>query len=429
MKFFLVSMLFSLIVYGSSLDELIETALNNNISIKQLKLDIELSENKRKANSKARLGEVDVMASYNHYNTSRTLIPLTPIVIQSGQHVTTTKDVFSIGASYNVALFTGFAQTRQVEIDDLSKTLSGIKSKLTKEQIIYNIRALYLTILAQQELLKSQKKYTKALYDLKEMLKYEVKLGKKANIDLLKAKTDLASSKANESALIAQIEKTKASLSELVGKDIEMIEPLDIKMEYLNENTNDLILSSDKLQKIKVEELNIKKSAKMVSKVKSQNYPQVMFSSYYGKNYGEDETFNEWQNETLWQIGLNAKWNVFDFGKTTASIEQAKIVQMKASLKKEQTKLEIKKLLKQAVSELNLNYAQYEANKVQLELAKESTKIEKARYESDASTINDLLLAKAKEKMIVSKMIQSKYNYQKSKYYLDYLLERGEKSE
>jgi outer membrane protein TolC len=422
-------MILPLIVYASSLDELVDMALNNNTAIKQVKLNVELSQKRRDANSKARFGEVDILASYNHYNTPRTLIPLTPTVIQSGQHVTTTKDLFSIGASYNVALFTGFAQTRQIEIDDAMKSISSIKANLTKEQIVYNVKSLYLSILALEDMLKAQQSYTKALKKLKDLVEYEVKLGKKANIDLLKSKNDLYASKTNEEVLKTQISKTKAVLSELVGSDVDKIEGLKIDIKHINEDINILLQNTNNLSKIKLEDLSIKKANKTILKVESQNLPQVGFSASYFRNYGQDETFDSMQNERLWQIGLNAKWNVFDFGKTSATIEQAKIAKMQAALNKEKTILELKKLLKQAVSELNLNYAKYESNKVQLQLAKESSSIEKTRYENDASTLNDLLLAKAKEMMIESKMIQSKYDYQKTKYYLDYLLERGVKSE
>ena len=61
----------------------------------------------------------------------------------------------------------------------------------------------------------------------------------------------------------------------------------------------------------------------------------------------------------------------------------------------------------------------------QLHLSKKSEIIEKVRYENDAATLNDLLLAKGKRQLADARLIESKYNYKKSIYYLDYLLERG----
>ena len=78
---------------------------------------------------------------------------------------------------------------------------------------------------------------------------------------------------------------------------------------------------------------------------------------------------------------------------------------------------------------MQLHYTEYLSNTAQYELAKESAAIEQVRYENDAATLNDLLLAKSKAQLALSGVIASKYNYQKSKYYIQYLMERGDKSE
>jgi len=67
------------------------------------------------------------------------------------------------------------------------------------------------------------------------------------------------------------------------------------------------------------------------------------------------------------------------------------------------------------------------SNLKQLTLAKKSEKIEKVRYNNGVSTINDLLYAKSQTHLASAKLIESKYNYQKGKFYMDYLLERGVK--
>ena len=57
----------------------------------------------------------------------------------------------------------------------------------------------------------------------------------------------------------------------------------------------------------------------------------------------------------------------------------------------------------------------------------ETEKIESIRYENGASDINDLLYTKARFAMAKSSYIQAKYSYQNAIYYLDYVMERGEK--
>jgi len=63
----------------------------------------------------------------------------------------------------------------------------------------------------------------------------------------------------------------------------------------------------------------------------------------------------------------------------------------------------------------------------QYTLAKKSEKIEKVRYKNGVSTINDLLYATSQTHLSRAKLIESKYNYQKGKFYMDYLLEKGVK--
>jgi outer membrane protein TolC len=70
-------------------------------------------------------------------------------------------------------------------------------------------------------------------------------------------------------------------------------------------------------------------------------------------------------------------------------------------------------------------YANYQGNLKQYDLAKSSEKIERVRYENGVSTINDLLYATSQTQLARAKLIESKYNYQKGKFYMDYLLERG----
>ncbi len=429
MRFLFFTLVSASLLFGATMEELVDFALSNSTAIKQAKLNVELSKSKRDRNRADQFGEVDIVASYTHYNLLRTIIPLTPAVIQSGEHVTTTQDIFSVGASYNVALFTGFAQTRSVEMEEIAKEMASVRKKLTKEQLVYNIRSLYLSVLAQQEMLKAQKLYTQALATLVKRIAYEVELGKKATVDLLKAKADLEASKSTQVSLQSNIEVTLAALSELVGKEVTAIEPVHIELTKQQTGRDENNATLDSLARVQVEEMALSKANKGIQKAKALNLPQIAFSAYYGKNFGDDSVLNKWDNETLWQVGINAKWNVFDFGKSSATIQSAKIAKMQASLKKERTLLELQKLLKQAHSKISLAYAQYMSARSRLELAKQSEAIELTRYENDASTLNDLLLARAKTQLTRSQLIQSKYNYQKSRYYLDYLLERGEESE
>jgi outer membrane protein TolC len=414
-------------LFSTTLNELTQYALKHSTTIKQTASQVELAKLKRKESSIQQFGELNIVGDYTHYNTERTLAPLSPTSIGSGEPITTTKDLMSAGLSYTVPLFTGFAQTRQIEIDDIASQMAVSKMQLTKEQLVYNIRSLYLAILSQKEILRAQNRYTVALVKLAKQIKYEVQLGKKATIDSLKAEADVASSRTQQEMFKSNIETTKATLASLVGKPVKQLKRLNVTPKKPHYSTQRLFQKATHLTKVKVDEMAVKKAEKIIAKSKASKLPQVNLNSYIGKNYGEDIKLNEWDNETLWQVGVNVKYNLVDFGKRDIGVQKAKIAKMDALFKKEQTLLDLKKLIIEAVEQIKLSYAQYRGNLAQYKLGKKSEKIERVRYENDASTINDLLLAKGKSQLAYAKLIESKYNYQKSKYYLDYIMERGVK--
>ncbi len=418
-------------LFSSTLDGLITYAMEHSTVVKQSKAQMELVQAQRKESESVQFGSIDLVGSYTHFNLPRTLAPLTPAsILKDPTAVPTTKNLFGTGVMYSVPLFTGFAQTRQVEMDSIATQLSQSKLSLTKEQLSYNVASLYLSVLALKEMSTAQKKHVDALKKLRDIIKKEVRFGKKAQIDLLKAENDLYGNISYREVLKGNIAMTKASLASLVGKDhIGEVTAVKVSVKKPNYSIDRLLNEASKLDKVHISELNIKKANKGIEKSSASRYPQVSLSSYYGYNYGENDGSNKYpgdfNSQENWQIGVNAKWTLYDFGKNDASTQKAKIAHMQATLNKQQTLLDLRKTLVEALEKMKQEYAKYQGNIKQLALVKKSEKIENVRYINGVSTINDLLYAKSQTNLASAKLIESRYNYQKGKFYMDYLLERG----
>jgi len=423
--------LLALPLSAATLDGLIQYAMEHSNVIKQSKTQSELARLKHQESRAGQFGAIDLVGSYNHYNLPRTLAPLTPAVMATDpQGVATTKDMYSMGVSYAVPLFTGFAQTRQIEMDALAGAMAQSKLSLTKEQLAYNVASLYLSVLAFQDMAQAQKKHVEALRKLRDTIASEVSLGKKAKVDLLKAENDLYGNISYLEVLKSNRTITKASLASLVGMDhLGKLKTVHVTVRKARYSIADLMHHAESLNRIKVSEYNVKKAKKGVQKSESTLMPQVSLNSYFGYNYGENDPTNpragDWANEQNWQIGVNAKWTVFDFGKRDATIQKAKVAKMQAESDKIQAVMDLQKLLIEAQQKIRQAYANYQGNIKQYALAKASEKIERVRYENGVSTINDLLYAVSQTQLSRAKLIESKYNYQKGKFYMDYLLEKG----
>jgi len=422
-------------VWAVSLPDLVNIGLEKSSIVHKSSLDIESAKLKHDAVEASKLGSVDLVASYTRFNLPRTLAPLTPATMRdpvAAASVATTKDLFGTGITYSVPLFTGFAQTADIEITALSGEIAQSKSALSKEQLVYNIRSLYLTILATQEMYQAQKSYVERLKVLNDLIATEVQLGKKAQIDLLKAQSDYQANLSYLEIIQSNITITKASLATLVGiKEIDGLKAVKVLVKNPSQSIERLLRDTSQLHKIHISQLNLNKADKSIQKSQASRLPQVSLSSYYGHNYGPNDSSNPnsgaWEDERNWQIGLNAKWNLMDFGKSDATVQEAKIAHMKSKVDYEQTLLELRRSLIEGSEKLKQSYTTYQSSIQQLDLAKESENIESVRYQNDVSTLNDLLYAKSKTNLATAKLIESKYNYQKGKYYMDYLLERGAK--
>jgi outer membrane protein TolC len=428
-----LSMLLSYPLLATSLPELVRIGIAKSTITKRSKLDIEYAKETQKEKQSDQLGSIDLVASYTHFNLPRTLAPLTPATMKdpiTAANVATTKDLFGTGVAYSVPLFTGFAQSRDIEMSAIATQIAQSKRELTQEQLVYNISSLYLSILALKEIYSAQQSYVATLQKLEDQIRDEVKFGKKAEIDLLKAQSDLQGNLSYLEVIKGNIAITKASLASLVGiEHIGSINPIKVSVSKPNYTIDQMISNSSRLKRIEVTKLNLKKASKMVEKSGASKLPQLSLNSYYGYNYGINDDSNihsgDFDSKNNWQIGLSARWNLFDFGKSDASIQKAKIGEMKADLERRQAILDLKKSLIEALEKIKQEYANYQGNLKQLSLTQKSEKIERVRYKNGVSTINDYLYAKSKTHLAQAKLIESKYNYQKGKYYMNYLLERG----
>jgi outer membrane protein TolC len=409
-----------------SLEEAVATALQRASAVRQSEHDAILSQLNRRESKVRQFGEFNLVADYNRYNSARTLAPLTPSVMQSGTPIPETKNLFSLGIAYSVPLFTGFAQMRQVEINTLAQEMARSKVRLSKEEVAYNVRSLYLSILAQKELLRAQRAYIEALRKLTGQIDRDVRAGKKAPIDRIKARAELESARTQAEVLAANIAVTRSALTALIGADPRPLKPVAIRPKAPRGNLTELRRLIPSLRKMKLEDLALKKAEKMIEKSASAKLPQISLSAYAGQNYGDDTAHDlGWESETLWQVGLHASWNLLDFGKRDLEVQKARISRMKAQTQREQTRRDLRKLLEQGLARIREAWARYRGDRAQLTLNRKSESIEQVRYDSGVATINDLLLARGRTQLARAKTIESKYNYQKSIYYLDYLLERG----
>ncbi len=419
-------------VFSLTLDEAVALALKNNPDLQKQAGNQQLAEEDLSSLDAQNYGQLNIVSSYNHYNLPRTLAPMTPAAIKTDPAgIATTQDLFVAALVYEVELFNGFRQTRSIEASRLQKEMAAATLKLSREQLIYNVKSLYVNILSLQAQQRAQQNYVTALQRLHDNVEHKYKLGKMAKIDVLKAAADLRNGQGQLAQIGANIQILRSSLTALLGgTSAGTLTDIALAEEQLVAIDRDLAKRPEDLERLKNARRAVEKRQKEVDAASGTLYPQISLASSYGLNFGPNDSSNlysgEWKDETVWQIGLNLRWNIFDFDRSRAKVRKAQILERQSRHDKTKVELDVKRLLDEAVTRVNSALVDYQTRRAEVALTRETEKIEQVRFDQGAADINDLLYTKARNVLAESRFAAARYSYQIARYYLDYLLEQGE---
>lgn len=414
---------------GLTIDEAVALALKNNPELQKQHLNQAVTEGALSGQKSQNFGKIDLLASYGHYNLPRTLAPLTPAsIFNDPTAVPTTKDLFTTGVMYEVPLFTGFAQQRSVEIAVLEKEITRTTINLSREQLIYNVKTLYVAILSLQTQQEAQRAYQNALQRLYDDISFEVELGKKARVEQLKAAADLENARVKTRRIGGNIRIMHGSLARLLNIDlITDLEALSMPIPTVAAAVS--VKEIQDLDRYRSATLTVEKTAKLVEKSNAVYYPQLTFNGFYGQNFGPNDSTNlhagDWNNQEIWQAVVNLKWTVFDFGRRKTQRQIAVIREQQSRQEQLATELELKRALSEANIKIEMAMDEFNSAKIELALTRETEIIEQTRFDQGATGLNDLLYAKARNQLALSNSITAQHTYQTARFYLDYLQENG----
>jgi outer membrane protein len=359
------------------LKKCIETALENNLSIKNSKIALASTEVDKKQALAARYP--DLSASSNVYwNFGRTIDPTS--------NTFTTNTFFRNGFTLNsgVALFNGFNISNTIKQTDVLGKAVTEDLKQSSNDIALNVATYYLNGLFAKENLtiaKANLELTKTSANTTQML---VKSGAKAENELLDVDAQLAQ---DEQAVLTAQNNHIIALLQLkqlmrIDEDIDVIMPDNIDI-----NSNPDIITAEEVYNaalgnqasIRASQLRVASADIGVKIAEGQRYPTIGFGGSLGTNYSNqgvkfvgNETirtnqkvylnnqevtfgidqqipkiekanyFYQFDKNTSYGLGFNISVPILNNYRTTASIEKAKLSRDRDILNLETTKQNLK---------------------------------------------------------------------------------------
>jgi len=396
-----------------SLEDCIDYALKNNISLKQSKLNIEFNKNEYFQSKMELLPSINISNSFNN-NRGRYINPFTN---EFDEEVSS-----SLNLSYNsnFSLFSGFKNINQIKkaaneslksIYDLESAQNDLISSIALSylQILFN-EELYQTSLSQLDLTKNQENRIQTL----------VEAGSMAQGELLNIQSQLALEEQQLIQAENQLNLSKLQLAQLLELDqyenLNVLK-LDIKVPIFKIQNNintDYAIALNTQSSIKSSELQIN-SAIYDHKIAKANYlPNLSIgyriSTLYLDNVNDMFTFNE-QLENNQQSAIYLSLNIPIFNKWSVrnSVAQSKIQIENSQLNAQQAKNQLRKNMEQAYADQLAAFKKYQATQKAVIAFEEAFTYINERYE--LGMVNSYEFNESKNRLITAESDELRAKY------------------
>lgn len=339
---------------------------------------------------------------------------------QIGGITTGAEKEYSFVTTITQPIFTGFSHLNQYKIASLGLDIAEINEKLVRQEIIFNAKKSYFSLLKTQKLFDVAQNTVTQLKAHKEVSRNYYQVGMTPLNDFLQAEVELAN--AEQELIVArnQMENAESDFNNLMRKPLDT--PVKIKdiLEYLSfkQELEYCLAEAEKNRlEIKVAQLEVEIAARETDLAKKDYYPSIdLQGSYFKNGTSWDVDGGEGISDPSgWNVLAKASWDFWEWGKTAYGIRERKSRLSQARLKKEEVLDNIRLQVKNAY--LRTKEAEKAILTVEkaIEQAKENFRINQERYKEQIATSTDVLDAQTLLSRTTSNYYSALYEFKISK--------------
>jgi len=410
-----------------SLQECVEYAVENNLTVEQFELDLENVQ----IDKKDAIG--NLLPNLNASATASKNVGFT-IVSTSNAPVTGNQSTFNVNGSFssNVVLYDGLRNIKRLQRADLAAISSQYRLDDLKDDIRLNVANSYLQILSNKEALKvARAQYAFTEQDLKRT-KELVENGVVAKGDLLDIEATAASQEQqivnNESLVLI----SRINLAQLL--QITDYENFDITDETFEIPPSDILNNSAKSifakalefrNDIKLSKSNVELAERDLEIAKGAYAPTLSGFFQYGARYsdatqplpdGNGGVFTPGFTDQLWifdgiSYGAQLSVPIFNGWSTRNNVSRSKISLKRSELQFEQDKLDLETTVNQAYVDVTTFGKAYEAAEKTLEARRLAYDYAKERFNVGLMNSFDFSQAQSRVDNAEAEVVRTKYAY------------------
>lgn len=411
-----------------SLEDCITIAIENNLTMKRGRLNLEGSKVNLNQASYSRLPNANLSGSMNS-NWGRSIDPTTNQFI--AQQITSS----GFGGSSSVTLFSFMQQANNVKQNQLNVDAAGYDLEKVKNDLILAVAGIYLNVIFNKELVENAEFQLQSSQQQLDRTRILVESGALAKTNELDLVSQTAS---NEVALINQQNSLELALLDLkqsllipASEQIDIVTPdvSSLSTVVSTISPDELFeVSQESLPEIQSADLNVESSRYGVKAATGSRYPSLNAGAGFSTNYSDaffrqvingsssqvigltssgESVFTEVPNRELqdfpfgdqlsenlsWRLGLTLNIPLFNGLSAESGIQRSKIQLQQAEI----TAVEQRNILRQNIEQAYTNALAasktFEASQRQVEALEESFRAVENQYNLGAANFTDYQIA------------------------------------
>lgn len=397
-----------------TLEECVDYAIKNNISIKQSELDLKTTDIDKLEAIGGFLPTLNGNANYS-MNTGASINPVT------NQFQNETFKSMSASANSGIMLFNGLANWKTLQRAKLSKIANSYRLDKMKDDIALSIANSYLQILFNKEQLKVQKNQNLITKENIKRTQELIQAGSLPAGDIYELQATDASQEqqivnTENALLIAKIGLCQTLLLEDYANFDISDEVMDLPMTDMTNETQESILEKAKesVKDVKIAMANVDVAKKDVALSRSSYLPTLTGFLGYNTRWAESIPFNFIDQLTLFDgtaVGLQLNVPILNGFATRGRVQRAKINHERSEFQLKQAELDLERNVYQAYNDVINAKKSFEAAQKTLEARKQSFNFSKERYEVGLMNSFDFSQSTIAFENAQSEVLRTKYDY------------------
>jgi outer membrane protein len=396
------------------LEECVDYAIKNNISIKQSALDVNISSIEKLEALGGFLPTFNANANYS-VNTGASINPVT------NQFQNQTFESFSAGASSNIVLFNGLANWKVAQRAKLSSIANGYRLDKMKDDIALSVANSYLQILFNKEQLKVQVNQNLITKDNIKRTNDLIEAGVVPAGDIYELQATDASQQqqiinTENTLFISKLGLCQTLLLENYATFDISDEVIDLPLSNVSNETQEAILAKarESVKEVKIALSNVDLAKKDVAISRSSYLPTLNGFVGYNTRWSESPIFNFIDQLSLFDgtgVGLQLTIPVLNGFATRGRVQRAKINEERATYQLKQAELDLERNVYQAYNDVINARKAFEAAQKSLESRMQAYNFSKERYNVGLQNAFDFSQATLALENAQSEVIRTKYDY------------------